>query len=70
MNQKQYYIVLLNGVPVDVTTLWSRASKIRDELSVKGKDAIILPCVPVQTELDLGEFSSEEPTEPDNKCQL
>lgn len=57
-----YYIVLVNGVPMDVTTIWSRAVKSQQELSTSTKDAIILPCVPAQEEFD---FMSEGPTEKD-----
>lgn len=55
-----YYIVLLNGVPLDVTTIYAKAQQSQKELSVPGKDAIILPCVPIQREFD---FSDEGPTQ-------
>lgn len=66
-----YYIVLLNGIPVDVTTIWSNAQVSQKQLSVRGKDAIILPCTPLewkspdQLELTLEPFDSEVPTETD-----
>jgi len=57
-----YYVVLLDGVPMDVTTVWSRAVKSKEELTVPGRDAIILPCEP-----RAGDFEEEEDTEP-NCC--
>lgn len=60
-----YYVVILDGVPRDVTTIFSRAVTTAKELSTATKEASIVPCIPrhepVQMELD---FSSEEPTEP------
>lgn len=56
-----YYVVLLDGVPLDVTTVWSRAVKSKEELTVPGKDAIILPCEPRA----VGDFEEEQDTEPD-----
>lgn len=64
--QTTYYIVLLNGVPVDVSTIFAKAQQSQKELSVPGKDAIILPCVPIQREFD---FAQEEPTDKDCVCR-
>ena len=55
-----YYVVLLDGVPLDVTTIWSRAVKSKEELTVPGKDAIILPCEPRDED-----FNEESDTTPD-----
>lgn len=56
-----YYVVLLDGVPLDVTTVWSRAVKSKEELTVPGKDAIILPCEP----REVGDFEEEQDTDMD-----
>ena len=52
-----YYVVLLDGVPRDVTTIWGKAVQSQKELTTTRGDATIVPCVPMGEE-----FEDEEPT--------
>lgn len=62
-----YYVVLLNGIPMDVTTIPAKAVQSQKELSVPGKDATIVPCIPLEWKQLEMDFMDEEPTEP-NQC--
>lgn len=64
-----YYVVLLDGVPVDVTTYWARAVKSKEELTVPGKDAIILPCVPREDDFESEELTDLDGIKSDEHCQ-
>lgn len=56
-----YYVVMLGGVPVDVTSVHSRALTSVRELSTSREEAIIVPCIPTE-DVELDEFIDEEPT--------
>jgi hypothetical protein len=44
---------------VDVTTIWGKAMKSKQELTTTRGDAIIVPCVPLE---EVDPFADEEPT--------
>lgn len=45
-----YYVILVNGVPEQVTTYWHMAKQAADQLTSRDREARIVPCVPVQGE--------------------
>ena len=55
-----YYVVLVDGVPMDVTTILAKAVQSQGELTTAHRDATIVPCTPIPSD----EFDHEEPTEP------
>ncbi len=63
-----YYVVLVNGVPMEVTQHFWRAEKAQQELTTPGREAYILPVEPKDSGyLDAEEysgFSDEEETNP------
>ncbi len=56
-----YYVIVVNGVPEQVTTLWSAAKAAADQLTSRHREARIVPCVPCPQE----DFVDEADTEPD-----
>lgn len=63
--QRIYYVILVDGTPEQVTTIWARAKQAADELTTKNREAKIIPCAEaVPPGVEREEFESEEPTEP------
>ena len=66
-----YYVVLVNGVPMEVTQHFWRAEKAQKELSSATREATIIPVEPKDSGyLDAEEyagFSDEEETSPQLK---
>lgn len=61
---REYYVVTLRGVPIDVSTSYARALGIAKERTVPGATAEVVACVPVQLEFELEEPTKEECTYP------
>ncbi len=59
-----YYVILVNGIPEQVTADFSRAKQAERELTSRHREARIVPCRECVPEA-LNEFESEEPTEQD-----
>lgn len=57
-----YYVILVNGVPEQVTTYWAMAKQAAAQLESKSREVRIVPCVSVPEAVP--EFIDEEPTEP------
>jgi hypothetical protein len=55
-----YYVILVNGVPEQVTTHFQRAQQAANELTSRYREARIVMC------REVSEFETEEPTEPDS----
>ena len=55
-----YYIVMSNGVPVDVTTKVWMAEASKAQFSTKNREAWIVPVV-------AQDFGEEEPTKPESE---
>lgn len=43
-----YYVIVVNGIPEQVTTNWNRAKQAADELTTRTREARIVPCVEAQ----------------------
>lgn len=52
-----YYVIVVNGVPEAVTTLYSRALGYARELETRNRSARIVPTAEI-----VDDFSDEEPT--------
>lgn len=59
---RSYYVILSNGVPVDVTNYYEQAKVRVREWYSPGSPAEIVECTPLQTSFD---FLDEETTEDD-----
>lgn len=50
-----YYVILCNGAPEAVTTIWSLALQRQKEFNSAAVRAEIITCVPAQKEFDFSE---------------
>lgn len=55
--RRLYYVIVVNGVPEAVTTLFSRAQGYARELDTRNRSARIVPTAEI-----VDDFSDEEPT--------
>ena len=63
-----YYIVLVDGIPEAVSTMWSVADQRCKELSTAHRHAMILPTYGIDPAFkDEAEFMEEEDTEPNQE---
>jgi hypothetical protein len=51
MNDTTYYVILVNGVPMEVTQDLGRAKKSQAELTSATREATIVPVTPIPPEL-------------------
>lgn len=65
-----YYVLLVNGVPEQVTTYWAMAKQAAQQLESANREVRIVPCVGVLPQEAVPEEIDEEPTEPMNGPQL
>lgn len=56
-------MILVNGVPEQVTTFWHMAKQAVKQLESRNREARIVPCVEVPEGYE--DFITEEPTEPE-----
>lgn len=50
ITDKVYFVVLVDGVPEAVTTIWDRADLYARELTTKNRSAVIVPCQAIPTQ--------------------
>jgi hypothetical protein len=54
-----YYVVVVDGVPLDVSQNYAKALQSMRELETKNRVAVVIPCIPMPEP-----FDSEVPTDP------